>query len=235
VQYKLLKAYRELFDGQKYEHRKSNLGDHVASFLYEDLVDLGRSPKLVARTKASLAAVNSANVMVGKKGRRGDGTFGPVVPDVETIAVAGFVVPRGRIASIEIGAETKILAKAMIKQIDRVVGDLERQVEQFRANNPRAICVAIVGINQAPQYLSYEGDRTYPTDGKKYKHPIQEAADAEDRLNRLVRSAFTEMLILRFSVTNQPPFPFVWSDEKETKVEYAAALVRISAEYEARF
>lgn len=32
--------------------------------------------------------------------------------------------------------------------------------------------------------MSYEGRRRFPTDGKKYKHPIQEAADAEARLRK---------------------------------------------------
>lgn len=235
MEYKLLSAFRELFHGNKYEHRKPNLGDHVASFLYEDLLDLGRSAKLVARVQEARVAVNPANVAVGKQARRGDGTFGEVVPDVAAIAVPGFLVPRARIASIEIGAETKILAKAMIKQIDRVSGDMLRQVEQFRKNNPRSICVGIVGINRASQYLSFEGEREFATDGKKHKHPIQEATEAESRLNRDVRSAFDEFIVLRFGATNQPPFPFLWQDEAETRVQYAASLVRISAEYQNRF
>lgn len=235
MDYKLLDAFRGLFQGKKYEHRKSNLGDYVASFLYEDLLDLNRSTKLTERARSGRVAVNTANVTVGKQARRGDGTFGEVVPHVPTITIPGFLVPRGRIASIEIGAETKILAKAMIKQIDRVVGDLQRQVEQFRRSNSRAICVGVVGVNWASQYLSFEGERQFLTDGKKYKHPIQEAADAEDRLSRLVRPNFDEFLLLRFRVTNQPPFPFDWQDESEMKVEYAAAVARISREYEARF
>src|SRR5213078_1024979 len=31
-------------------------------------------------------------------------------------------------------------------------------------------------------YTSYEGEREWPTDGRKHKHPIQEAAEAEWRL-----------------------------------------------------
>lgn len=53
--YRLLDAFRRLFDGVKYEHRKSNLGDYVASFLYEDLLALGRSPKLMERIHAARA------------------------------------------------------------------------------------------------------------------------------------------------------------------------------------
>ena len=44
----------------------------------------------------------------------------------------GFAVARGPVATVEIGVEVKILAKAMIKQIDRVIGDLVKQVTHFR-------------------------------------------------------------------------------------------------------
>lgn len=232
---KLLDAFRGLFEGTKYAHRKSNLGDYVASFLYEDLIELARSAKLADRVRTARAAVNVANVAVGKPARRGDGTFGEVVPGVATIVVPKFVVPRGRIASIEIGVETKILAKAMIKQIDRVIGDLQRQSAQFKTSNSRAICVGIVGVNYAENYLSFEGSREFPTDGRKYKHPIQEAPDAEERLLRLARPAFDEFLVLGFRATNSPPYPFEWKDASETQVEYSAALARISREYETRF
>jgi hypothetical protein len=55
-------------------------------------------------------------------------------------------VPRGEIANIEIGVETKILAKAMIKQIDRVLSDLENQARVFRSRGSNAIAAAVVGI-----------------------------------------------------------------------------------------
>lgn len=232
---KMLDAFKGLFEGTKYEHRKSNLGDYVASFLYEDLFELARSAKLTARVRNAQAAVNVANVTVGKPARRGDGTFGEVVPGVATVVVPNFAVSRGRIASIEIGAETKILAKAMIKQIDRVIGDLQRQAGQFKTSNPRAICVAIVGVNHAPQYLSFEGSREFSTDGRRYKHPAQEASDAQERLLRMARPSFDEFLVLRFCATNSPPYPFEWIDASETQIEYSAALARISREYEARF
>jgi DNA methylase len=46
----------------------------------------------------------------------------------------------------------------------------------------KPISVGIVGINCAPNYTSYEGEREWPTNGKKHKHPIQEAEEAESRL-----------------------------------------------------
>lgn len=149
--------------------------------------------------------------------------------------VSGRVVPRGPIAYVQIGVETKILAKAMIKQIDRVISDLSRQAEHFRASSPRSICVAVVGVNEAERYVSFEGRRRFPTDGGVYKHPIQESADARDRLNQKARSSFDEFIMLRFRATNVRPYPFEWADEKATHLEYAAALSRICAEYESRF
>src|SRR5437667_4046459 len=67
----------------------------------------------------------------------------------------------------------------MIKQIDRVIGDLVRQVEEFRKTGGQPICIGFVGVNSAAGYTSYEGEREWPTDGKKHKHPVQEAAEAE--------------------------------------------------------
>jgi len=94
----------------------------------------------------------------------------------------GFVTRRGEVATVEIGTEVKILAKAMIKQIDRVIGDLTRQVEQFHTAGGEPICVGIVGINWSDRYTSLEGEKLWPTNGRNHKHPVQEAAEAEERL-----------------------------------------------------
>ncbi len=123
----------------------------------------------------------------------------------------------------------------MIKQIDRVVSDLLRQIQQFHAGGGEPICVGIVGINYADQYTSFEGDRTYPTDGQEYKHPLQEAADAERHLISRAAPAFDEFIVLRFTVRNEPPFEFGWLDEHQTELDYGAALTRIVRKYETRF
>src|SRR5215813_4976022 len=172
-EYLLLKTFRLLFEGTRYHHRKSNLGDQVASQLYEDLVALNRSKNLIDRVHGHSRVVNLRNITIGKPARRGDGTFGEIVPTAVAITEKGIMVARGPIATVEIGAETKILAKAMIKQIDRVIGDLIRQVEQFNKSGGQPICVGFVGVNHAAQYTSYEGKRRYKTDGKRYKHPNQ--------------------------------------------------------------
>ena len=121
MNYRLLTKFRELFEGQLYRHRASNQGDLVARRLYEDLHILGRSPRYLQRTGSELSVVNTMNTRHGIKARRGDGSFGEIVPGVDVTYDEGLVVGRGPIATIEIGIEVKILAKAMIKQIDRVV------------------------------------------------------------------------------------------------------------------
>jgi hypothetical protein len=126
------------------------------------------------------------------------------------------LVARGEIANIEIGVETKILAKAMIKQIDRVTGDLVRQVEQFKKTGGNPICVGLVGINYSGRYTGYEGLVEWPTDGKKHKHPMQEAQDAGSRLTAQAAPAFDEFQILRFRAENTPPFAFEWVDYSQT-------------------
>jgi len=233
--YVLLKGFRELFEGHQYFHRDSSLGDRIASFLYEDLVLLGKSSKFSARVEAKERVLNAQNKTVGKLRRRGDGTFGEIVPGTPARSVPGFLVARGAIATIEIGTETKILAKAMIKQIDRVIGDLIRQIEQFKRGSGHPICVGLVGVNFSTAYTGYEGTRPNPTDGKKHKHPIQEAATAVARLRERALPSFDEFLFLRFLATNVEPYPFAWVDEHGTVTEYSAMLTRISREYDHRF
>ncbi len=109
---RLLARFRDLFAGTKYEHRKSNLGDLVAMEFYEDLVDLGRSSLLIPRVDASDWVINTGNRRVGVSARRGDGTFGELVPGTQAIRDPGFRVARGSVATVEIGVEVKILNKA---------------------------------------------------------------------------------------------------------------------------
>jgi hypothetical protein len=230
-----LRQFRSLFDGVVYRHRRSHLGDSVAWRLPEDLYLLHLSPRLDALIESGVRVLNLQNTLRGITARRGDATFGETVPHSQTVTAPGFVVRRGEIATVEIGIEVKILAKAMIKQIDRVTGDLLRQNQQFRTAGGAPISVGIVGINHAERYISYEGDRTYPTDGKRYKHPSQEAADAEAYLTARAARNFDEFIVLRFRASNEPPFSFEWMDNGQTMLDYGAALTRIAGKYEARF
>jgi len=123
----------------------------------------------------------------------------------------------------------------MIKQIDRVIGDLVRQTEEFKKRGGNPICVGIVGVNSSEIYTSYEGERAFSTDGRRYKHPLQEARDAAARLEQRAQPSFDEFLILKFVATNTPPHPFSWVDEQKTVLEYSALLTRVSREYDRRF
>lgn len=234
-EYSLLTAFRNLFEGNPYKHRNSNQGDKAVRYLFEDLRRINRSPLLSQRIDEQSRVLNTANKRVGIISRRGDGSFGELVPVAVALQEDGFLVSRGPIASIEVGAETKILAKAMIKQIDRVVGDLLRQVEEFKkGGNP--ICIGIVGVNFAPAYTSFEGDRTFATDGtSRFRHPAQEATEAIARLERFASPSFNEFLILRFKASNVDPFPFEWVDENSTLLSYSALLARVCTLYQTRF
>jgi hypothetical protein len=79
-EYALLRGFRGLFEGKPYLHRDSSLGDRIASCLYEDLYTLGRSTNLHERIDAGNRVLNARNVTVGIVRRRGDGTFGELVP-----------------------------------------------------------------------------------------------------------------------------------------------------------
>lgn len=233
--YRLLTEFRRVFEGKKYRHRASNTGDLLCLQVYEDLIDLARSTKLNARVASESRVINTGNKRRGVAARRGDGTFGELVPHEVAQRISDFKVGRGHIATVEIGVEVKILAKAMIKQIDRVMNDLRHQVSEFQRGAGNPICIAVVGINHAPYTVSYEGDVAWKTDGRKHKHPITEAAEAEARLVKSVKDLFDEFLILRYRATNEPPFPFEWVNERDTSLDYGAALTRISREYDRRF
>lgn len=205
--------------------------------LYEDLVTIQRSSRFIdAVIHRQDRVLNVQNRRRGVVARRGDGTFGEIIPGETPTFDAGYQVGRGPIATVEIGVEVKILAKAMIKQIDRVINDLRNQVVQFRRGGGQPICVAVVGINQAESTVGYEGDRPFPTTGKSgFPHPVQEAPEAERRLRSESAPDFDEFLILPFKATNVAPYPFEWANYSETRLDYAAALSRISARYQQRF
>lgn len=232
--YRLLREFRDVFQGQAYLHRRSNTGDFLARAFYEDLYDLGRSKRLVERVESRLSVVNAKNARQGIEARRGDGSFGEIVPNAQPAAEAGYRVGRGPIATIEIGIEVKILMKAMIKQIDRVCSDLRGQADHFRSKGGQPIVVGVAAVNEALFATSYEGSRAFRTDGRKHKHPKDEAAEAIRRLAVHAAPMFDEFLVLRFVATNEAPFNFAWANESETNLDFGAVLARISQAYERR-
>ena len=236
VTFRLLDRFQAIFDGVKYRHRSSTSGDKVAACLYEDLYALSKSKELCLRIAQHRVVVNTQNQRRGIKARRGDGTFGELIPGLAAVVEMGFGVARGEISNVEIGVEVKILAKAMDKQRGRVENDLRDQARQFRtrANNP--VCIGIVGINYADVYVSYEGDRSFRTDGSAtYRHPAQEAAAVEGKLSHALYTTFDELLFLRYRATNEPPYPFKWVNPINVRKDYGAALARISDAYDTRF
>ncbi|MGH8699946.1 MAG: hypothetical protein ACREVR_02050, partial [Burkholderiales bacterium] len=64
--YKLLDEFEHLFRGVVYKHRVSTNGDQVAGYLFEDLFDLGRSPKLGSRVPAHAHILNKASQATGR-------------------------------------------------------------------------------------------------------------------------------------------------------------------------
>jgi hypothetical protein len=232
----LLQQFEATFRGQPYKHRDPQIGNRIADFVFEDLYDVQQSAKYAERVEAQTRVLNPKARSPGIEARRGDGSFGRLVPSEPAIKQQGFRVARGHTATVEIGGEVKIVAKAMIKQIDRVINDLNNQARQFKEKGNRAITIALVGVNRAPVYTSFEGDRTFTTTGTaKYRHPIQEADEAINRLRARAQPAFDEFLILEFEATNATPFPFRWRSEARLKREYASALSRILEQYELRF
>ena len=229
----LLRQFEATFRDGPYIHRNSQLGNRIADYLYEDLYALGLSRKFNDRVDATSHVLNPKGISPGIRARRGDGSFGDLIPGSKAIVFPDFRVARGPTADVEIGAEVKILAKAMIKQIDRVIGDLCRQADQFHEKAAQAITVGIVGINFAEHYVSHEGDRRYPTDGKAGNlHPAQEAREAERRLLQ-AEDSYSEFIELGFRATNEPPYDFDWVGRAQEN--YAARLVRILKEYDSSF
>jgi hypothetical protein len=229
--YKLLKAFERIFAGGIYRHRSSTIGDGIAVFVYEDLVDLAQSRTLVERVNTSHVAVNTGNQIKGQRGRRGDGTFGRVVPEQILAEEVGFKVQRGHVANLEIGTEVKIGATKLIAQVDRVINDLIKQADIFKQHNPDALRLAVVGVNFASTYTGHEGDRQHVAKTP----PAREASEFAQRIERIVAPHYNELLVLRFRATNNPPYEFEWVNLKDTKQLYGSILVRLSALYEQRF
>jgi hypothetical protein len=228
--FKLLAKFEQTFRDGPYLHRNSQLGNRIADFLFDDLYGLEPSSRFRDDVDSGRIALNPKGVSPGLKARRGDGSFGPIVPGYAPRAYPGHVIPVAPTAEVDIGAEVKVLAKAMIKQIDRVVSDLCGQGRHFKTKSPDAVSVGIVGINVADHYVSFEGARRYPT-GEYGPHPYHEAPEAERRLLTSADVCLDELLILPFKATNDPPFPFEWARPRQTQDAYASLLVRLLRAY----
>lgn len=231
----LLRQFANTFRGHPYLHRNSTIGDGLASWLYEDLydycVEAGSGGGYAERIHSAAVVLNTLNRVTGRRSRRADGTLGARVPSEKAETVSGRHVARAPVATLQIGIEFKIIATKMTAQMDRVAADLRNQAEEFSQLNPRAIKVAVVGVNHADTYEGYEGTRTF----RARRPPAAEAEAVIPFVSERIRSLYDELLLLRFSATNINPFPFLWVDAKATRREYSAALLRLGEIYHRRF
>ena len=124
-----------------------------------------------------------------------------------------------------------MFATKMIAQVDRVLCDLWRQSNALRGQNQHAIRVAIVAVNHASGYTGWEGQRSTIARAA----PAKDAPEIIRRVEIEVRPLYDELLVLRFSATNRPPYTFSWVNPTQTRHEYNSILLRVSDEYEARF
>lgn len=232
--YKLLAKFEATFRDGPYRHRNSNLGNRIADFLYEDMFDLSPTSRFASRAKSGERVLNPAISVPGISARRGDGSFGIPIPTTNIRFEPGFNVARSGTATVEVGTEVKIVAKAMGKQANRVIGDLRGQVSEFRKRGGDALTVGIVGVNYSAEYTSYEGARVYPA-GPGRGSPANEAELTDRRLAQEVAPEYDEFLLLGFKATNVPPYPFEWVRLDMKEREYSALLARLLNKYERRF
>ena len=127
--YKLIKAFESLFVGVPYLHRNSTQGDYVASFLVDDLYALGRSPKLNAAVDTQDLVLNMANKTVGLQHRRGDGTFGIIVPGEPPTKSHAYTVSMGEVANSR--HEYAIAKEALLRASDLEPEELAKVREKL--------------------------------------------------------------------------------------------------------
>ena len=234
AEFRLLGRFESTFRGGPYLHRNSQIGNRIADYLFDDLYELQETSRFRQDVDAERSALNPKGISPGLRARRGDGSFGPVVPGRLPLPFPGHVIKKAPTAEVDIGCEVKILAKSMIKQLDRVISDLCGQSRHFKTKSPDAISVGLVGVNLAPTYVSYEGARTYPTGVPGHPHPVAEAPEAERRILELAEPCFDEFLVLAFRATNVIPYPFEWVNEGRTNDAYGSLLLRVLRSYARR-
>jgi hypothetical protein len=130
VAFKLLAEFEALFSGVVYLHRISTHGDRVAGYLYEDLFDLARSPKYVARVIDQTRVLNTTNRATGLAARRGDGTFGERVPTIPPRVIPGLAVARASVATIQ-GGERGAVRLRMVGHGPNQCGIFVRAYQDF--------------------------------------------------------------------------------------------------------
>lgn len=228
--YRLLQGFRSVFEGVSYKHRDSTIGNRIGRALFEDLLYHNVSAAYREHVRNGRCVVSLGGGIHGRLIRRNDSIFG--LPPAGVMGVrrqSGLEVFEGPVAEPRVGCEVKILAKAQLKQIDRVISDLDNFATRMKRLNERCINVAIVGVNHESNYLGHEGERTF-----RGKLGREEPRTTIGRLG-VLREVYDELLILGFKATNQPPYPFGWLDTKMVELDYASALTRVGERYQERF
>lgn len=228
--FRLLEAFRRSFAGNVYRHRDPTIGNRIARELFEDLYNHKVSVRFSGEIDGKIGAVNRGGTVHGRLIRRNDSFFGLVPAGVEVSSpTTGSSVPEGLVAEPRIGCEVKILAKAQLKQIDRVVSDLHNFVGRMKRINERCINIAAVGINHEQEYVGYEGRRRF-----RGRLTAQEPTKVAAKLEEL-RNEYDELLVLSFRASNQSPYPFSWVNDVRVDLDYGAVLRRVGVLYQERF
>jgi hypothetical protein len=230
--FRLVERFKNTFFGTRYDHRNSSLGNIIGRELFEDLVAHSGSAAYVDHVQNGRTVVNrGGKIHTPKAIRRNDSILGRPPAGVTLAApTSGFSVFEGSVAEPRLGCELKILAKSQLKQIGRVISDLERFADRMKSLNQRCINVAVVGVNHESDYVGWEGDRPY-----RHKLTASEPETVSARLSEALLNRYDELLIFRFRATNQLPYPFSWVDPREVDLDYGAALTRAGELYQSRF
>ncbi len=228
--YHLLQAFREAFEGTVYKHRISTTGNKIGRELFEDLFRHLVSPLYVDNVRTGACVVSRGGGIHGKLIRRSDSVFGrPPAGLPGKKGTPEYAVVEGTVAEPRVGCEVKILAKAQLKQIDRVINDLEGFALRMKRLNKKCINIAVVGVNHEPNYVGFEGVR-------EFRHRLRED-EPPVVMNRLavLATSYDEVLLLSFKATNQLPFPFSWGGARKVELDYASVLTRVGERYQERF
>ena len=230
--FRLLERFKNTFFGTRYDHRNSSLGNIIGRELFEDLLLHSGSDAYASHAQQGRTVVNrGGKIHTPRAIRRNDSILGrPPAGVTDTPPPPGFSVSEGPVAEPRVGCEVKILAKSQLKQIGRVISDLERFVDRMKSLNPRCINVALVGVNYESDYVGWEGDRPY-----RHKLTSKEPEVVSARLSEALLRLYDELLIVRFRATNQSAYPFNWVHPKQVRLDYGAALTRLGELYQARF
>src|SRR5436190_3815001 len=198
--FRLLERFRKTFWDTRYDHRNSSLGNIIGRELFEDLVSHSGSVAYVDHVQRGRTVVNrGGKIHTPRTIRLNDSILGrPPAGFTLTPPPPGFSVFEGPVAEPRVGCELKILAKSQLKQIGRVISDLERFADRMKLLNQRCINVAVVGVNYESDYVGWEGERPY-----RHKLSANEPEIVSARLAEALLHRYDELLIFRFRATNQ--------------------------------